>query len=144
MVNKLEYLKLIQNIITRMANNSFLLKGWTISLVSGILGILIVKRVGIIFYSLLFIPLIVFWFLDSYYLRQERLYRGLYDKIRVLDDDKLDQTNYSMKPSQRGEQEYDTFRYSYLRVLFSKTEFGFYIGLMSVVFIILLLILTKQ
>ena len=39
MENKLRHLEMIQNIISRMANNSFLLKGWTVTLVAGIFTI---------------------------------------------------------------------------------------------------------
>ena len=39
MENKIKYLEMIQSVINRMANNSFCLKGWTVTLVSGfILG----------------------------------------------------------------------------------------------------------
>ena len=41
---KMEYLKLIQDVITRMANNSFALKGWAITLVVGLFGISVVNN----------------------------------------------------------------------------------------------------
>ncbi len=36
---KLKHLEFIQNTITRMANNSFLLKGWTITVVGALIGL---------------------------------------------------------------------------------------------------------
>lgn len=39
MEEKLKHLELIQNIITRMANNSFLLKGWSITIIVALIGI---------------------------------------------------------------------------------------------------------
>lgn len=64
----------IQDIIKRMASNSFLIKGWTVTLV---VGVFLLK---VEYYQMLiaFIPLIAFWYLDAYFLRQERLYRELY------------------------------------------------------------------
>ena len=41
---KIRYLELIQNVITRMANNSFMLKGWAITLVAAIFAYGAVKR----------------------------------------------------------------------------------------------------
>jgi len=70
----IEEVKIIQDIIKRMASNSFLIKGWAITLV---IATLLLKGSK---YQILiaFIPIIVFWFLDAYFLWQERLYRELY------------------------------------------------------------------
>ncbi|GBR75911.1 hypothetical protein NO2_0539 [Candidatus Termititenax persephonae] len=68
---------LIQAVITRMANNSFFIKGWTVTLV---VATLLLKGVKFqILISLL--PLFSFWFLDAYFLRQERMYRKLYNWV---------------------------------------------------------------
>ena len=37
---KIKYLEMIQNVINRMAKNSFLLKGWSITLLTGIITLL--------------------------------------------------------------------------------------------------------
>ena len=67
----------IQSIINRMSSNSFFIKGWTITLVVANLLLKGSKeQVGIAF-----IPLLVFWFLDAYFLWQERLYRQLYNWV---------------------------------------------------------------
>ena len=68
---------LCQDIIRRMAGNSFLVKGWTLTLV---VAVMLLKTPGSQSY-LAFIPLLLFWFLDGYFLRQERLYRKLYEWI---------------------------------------------------------------
>ena len=39
MKNKVEHLELIQKVINRMANNSFLLEGWAVTLVAGIFAL---------------------------------------------------------------------------------------------------------
>jgi len=65
---------LIQDIIKRMANNSFLIKGWAVTLVV----ITMLLRGTNTQILIAFIPVIAFWILDAYYLRQERMYRKLY------------------------------------------------------------------
>ena len=80
MESKIEHLKMIQGIITRMNTNSFQIKGWTITLVSALLALYANSRkVTYIFIAL--IPVLIFWFLDSYYLQQERKFRELYKEI---------------------------------------------------------------
>lgn len=84
----LKEIDLIQDIIKRMASNSFMIKGWTVTLVVATL-ILNGQKLHLL---LAYIPLIVFWFLDAYFLRLERMYRKLYDwvvKNRLNSDDHL-------------------------------------------------------
>ena len=77
-----KHLEFVQAIISRLANSSFLIKGWTLTLATGSLAFLtqgdVSAKVGIGL-----IPTILFWLLDSYFLRQERLFRALYDEVRV-------------------------------------------------------------
>lgn len=67
----------IQSAINRMSSNSFLIKGWTITLVVATL-LLEGSKLQVF---IAFIPLLVFWFLDTYFLWQERMYRKLYDWV---------------------------------------------------------------
>jgi hypothetical protein len=72
---------LIQGVISRMANNSFLLKGWVVSLVAVLLALTkdtIVANKLSYFNALLLAPVIVFWYLDAYFLHKEKCYRELY------------------------------------------------------------------
>ena len=77
----IRYLEMIQNVITRMATNSFSLKGWAITLVAGILA-LSSKDSNITFFLISYLPIILFWFLDTYYLQLERRYRALFNHVR--------------------------------------------------------------
>ncbi len=80
--------EIIQGIINRMGFNSFLIKGWAITLVVGTL--LLKGDKYQVFIA--FIPLIVFWLLDGYFLWQERMYRKLYEwviKNRLTTDEYL-------------------------------------------------------
>ena len=78
-----EHLKMIQGVITRMASNSFLLKGWCVTLVAALLVLATKdadKEAAKLFVSVGWFPVLVFASLDMYYLWQERLFRALYRK----------------------------------------------------------------
>lgn len=122
MENKRKHLELIQNIIGRMARNSFMLKGWAVTLVAGIFA-LAGKDTDKLYFWVAYIPVIVFWGLDAYYLLQERLYRSLYDKVRYLDEENID---FCLKASS---EEFTNCKNSFFRCFFSNTEVGFYLPL---------------
>ena len=84
MDNKRTHLELIQGIINRLSTNSFVLKGWSVVLVSALFA-LAAPESRPAFVYLAYIPTVVFWGLDGYFLWQERLYRALYDHVRMLD-----------------------------------------------------------
>ena len=120
MSNNVEHLKMIEGVIDRLARNSFALKGWSITLVT---ALLIFARVNenCLFLLIGLIPVIFFWILDSYYLRLEKRYRGLYDKVRVKD-----KTDFSMsiKGIKAG------------FPIFTKSEWPFYIPQIALLVII--------
>lgn len=57
--NKLKYLELIQSVINRMASNSFMLKGWAVTLVTGIFA-LVGKGTDKLYFLIAYIPVIAF------------------------------------------------------------------------------------
>lgn len=122
MKNKIKHLEMIQGIINRMASNSFSLKGWAVTLVAGIF-VLAGKETDKLYFLVAYIPVIVFWWLDAYYLLQERLYRALYEKIRNTDEDDID---FSLKATPV---EFGNKKNCFSNCLFSKTELGFYVPL---------------
>ena len=67
MDKKMKHLEMIQGVISRMANNSFMLKGWAVTLVAGIF-VLAGKDTDKLYFLVAYIPAIVFWVLDAYYL----------------------------------------------------------------------------
>ena len=73
MDKKLKHLELVQGVINRMANNSFMLKGWAVTLVAGIFA-LAGKDTDKLYFLAAYVPVLVFWGLDAYYLLQERLF----------------------------------------------------------------------
>lgn len=79
---RIKHLEMIQGVINRMASNSFDLKRWSVLLLSG--ALLFLARSGDTdFIWIALVPLLAFWFLDGYFLNQERLFRQLYDKVRL-------------------------------------------------------------
>ena len=122
MEKKFKHLEMIQGIINRMAGNSFMLKGWAVTLVAGVYA-LASNDTNKVYFLIAYVPIIIFWGLDAYYLRQERLYRKLYDKVRKQDEDDID---FSMNATLPEFQNQKTF---YLNALFSITELGFYLPL---------------
>ncbi len=89
MNKKLKHLEMIQGVINRMANNSFLLKSWSVVLVSALFALSTKEKNGYLV-PLAYFPALAFWTLDGYFLWQERLFRKLYDRVRVLDDVDVD------------------------------------------------------
>lgn len=115
-------MEMIQGIINRMGGNSFSLKGWAVTLVAGIFA-LASKDTDKMYFLIAYVPIVVFWFLDAFYLLQERLYRALYNKVREM---KVEDVNFDMNTNLP---ELMSKRTTYIDCLFSKTEFGFYLPL---------------
>ncbi len=109
-------IEIIQDIVKRMAFNSFMIKGWTVTLVA----VTLLLRGSKYQVLIAFIPILVFWFLDAYFLWQERLYRRLYNwviKNRMDTDEYLfDMNAYRFKNEEQSK----------LRIMFSITLGWFY------------------
>lgn len=127
--DKIRYIELIQNIINRLANNSFLLKGWVITLLVAIFSLSnkIMKNFNFIIY----IFILLFWILDSYYLYQERLYRNLYNQVIEIRDE--NNSLFSLKIDKKRNEKIILFFKSF----FSFTEVTFYLLLLLIIFFIL-------
>lgn len=77
----IKHLEMIHAVITRMAGNSFALKGWAVTVVAAVLAFG-AERKDTSVSLLAFVPAIAFWWLDGYYLAIERRFRALYDDVR--------------------------------------------------------------
>lgn len=84
---KLKHLDFIQAVITRMNHCSFLLKGWSVTLVSALFAFA-AKDVDSRFVLIAYFPAIAFWILDGFFLDQEKRYRKLYEMV-IVDDDRV-------------------------------------------------------
>ena len=89
MSDKHVHLQMIQGIINRLSSNSFLLKGWSVVLISAMFALAAGGK-QLSFVLLAYLPAFVFWGLDGYFLHQERLFRELYDHVRGLSEEDID------------------------------------------------------
>lgn len=110
MDDKLKHLEFIQAVITRMNTNSFLIKGWMITLVSALFA-LAAKDANLRYVIVTYITVPAFWVLDAFYLSQERQYRSLYDDVRqcLIVDFSMDVSSH------------DTGKNTWLSTIFSRT-----------------------
>ena len=134
MPQKLKHLELIQNVINRLANSSFFLKGWTVIFVAAVLGFA-TKDSKPMYVWLAAIPTISFWALDGFYLNQERLFRRLYDTVRETDEDEINFSMDTVSFKQSGD---------WLKAVFSKTLLFFYFTILLVIAIVLIWQLIGQ
>jgi hypothetical protein len=121
-----KHLEMLQGIISRLAANSFLIKAWSITAAAAFYGIAVNRgdwRISVVGAVLV----IAFWVLDSYYLRQERLFRLLYDSVR---SDIRAVSRFSMNPTQFHSRVHRT------AVFFSVTLLVLYGSIVAVGFLI--------
>jgi hypothetical protein len=90
----LKRLDILQNIIARMAQNSFTIKGWAVTVVAALLAFN-GKDADRWFALYALYPAIAFWGLDAYYLMQERMFRDL-SKVRAEPGKEFD---FAAKPT---------------------------------------------
>lgn len=90
--NKHKHLDFVTNAIERMAHNSTLYKGWTITIVS-ILGAVAVDKSNFQLFYLGLIPIMGFYIADAYYLWLEQVFRKLYKDVCSTEEGSI---NYSM------------------------------------------------
>lgn len=109
---QIKHLEFIQSVVTRMNSNSFQIKGWTITIVSALLA-LYASSLTVTYIFVAIAPTILFWFLDAYYLQQERKFRGVYNDI-------IKDTNI-VPLFKMPIQNYTGGRYSFCCIFWSKT-----------------------
>lgn len=129
MSSKHAHLEMIQGVVNRLSHNSFLLKGWTVVLVSAMFA-LAANDAKLLFVLLSFFPAIIFWLLDGYFLRQERLFRALYDYVRLLNEDEID---FSMNTTLVKENVAP-----FVSVVFSRTLTGFHGAIVTIITVVII------
>jgi hypothetical protein len=125
MQNKIAHLTLIQGVINRIAGNSALLKGWTVTLVAATFA-LSAKDADTRFILIAYVPTVMFWILDSYYLQQERLLRDLHNKVRQKQESEID---FAMDTSE--------FSRSLIAAFFAPVNFAFYGFLIGIILVVM-------
>jgi len=118
---------LTQDIIKRMASNSFLIKGWTVTLV--VATLLLKGQPAQIFIA--FIPLLGFWVLDAYFLKQERIFRKIYAWV-ISNRHESDDLIFDLDPRR-----FEKAVPSILKTMFSVTLVYFYVTIAISVFMYL-------
>lgn len=135
MEEKIAYLQMIEGVVDRMGHNSFQLKGWTVTLMTIVGALSVVKNGDIVIIVKGVIPLTVFWFLDSYYLQLERKYRILYDHVRK---DKNIQ-NFDMGFSELLYTNDEHKKAGFCNCVFSRTEALFYLIIIAIFILVIVL-----
>ena len=123
-----KHIDLLQAVISRMATNSFLLRGWTVTLLAALFA-LAAKDANRTFVAIAYFPAITFWILDAYYVSLERRFRRLYERVVSRDGIKP----YFMTP---GKEEAD----NWIRAFFSTTMLLFHFLLILVISLVIVFI----
>ena len=113
------HLKIIQTVIDRLGRNSLWVKTWSLALIVAAAILLGGTSSSYPYDVLLLIPFVLgFWILDGYFLWQERLFRQVYDEVRVQSDTdfQMDLLKHRGKP-----------KCSWLSAIFSVTLVIFYL-----------------
>lgn len=128
MDKKIKHLEIIQGVVNRLSTNSFLLKGWSVVLLSALFA-LSAKSTNADFIYIAYLPVFAFWILDGYFLSVERQYREKYDEVRLKNDEEID---FSMNLKKLCSK-------NWISTILSKTLFVFYGILLLVVFLVMLI-----
>jgi len=127
--------EIVQDIISRMSNNQFYIKAWSVTL---IVGTLLLK--GNIYHSFLaFMPWLIFWVYDSYFLRLEKLYRAHYEWLinnRSKSDQfllELDRSRLEARLKENLKERFSQKVPCITQIMFTKSVLPFYIFLLAMI-----------
>ena len=84
---RVKYLEMLQSVISRMADNEFTVRKWSVGLGTGVIGYVASKDQHPVAALLAVFPAIVFCILDAYYLALETKFRGLFNAAKGIADD---------------------------------------------------------
>ncbi|MFK9093001.1 hypothetical protein [Bacillus salipaludis] len=126
--NKLKHLEFIQGVINRMGQNSFLLKGWAVTLGAGLFAFANTQEMDYRFILIALIPTIFFWLLDGYFLWQEKLFRKLYDHVRKKGEGEVIDFSMNVEP-------FVSETSSWIRTCLSNTLSLFYLPIIVIIII---------
>ena len=132
-----KYLEMIQNVLERLARNSFQIKAWTATIFIAAI-VLTYSIINTLIFIVLIAVISLFWALDSYYLKQERLFRKLYEqKVNqfndVLKKDKIVMFDMNVSIFQVS---------SVFKTMFSISELLYYIAIIGTLVAFLITYLT--
>ena len=114
-----EHLKMIQAVIDRLGRNSLWVKAWSLALIVAAMALIAKHDVQNPYFVLALVLLVLgFGILDGYFLWQERLFRKVYDDIRIQSD-----TDFQMDPLKHRNKP----KCNWLSAIFSVTLVIFYL-----------------
>lgn len=87
--DKRYHLEFIQGVINRLSSNTFLFKGWSITIIGAVFTAMIATNNNDFLWLILGVVL-MFWAIDAYYLMLERGYRKLYKQVAETSSEKID------------------------------------------------------
>lgn len=131
--DKRKHLEMVQAVISSMGSNSFLFKGWSITIIAAVSAFAGSDSKPI----LMLIPVVstlLFWAVDAYYLMNERAFRKLYENVAATDPKNID---FAMSPAK----EYIGFK-NWVKTL-KTTILSLFYGVVLILLIFLILILNN-
>jgi len=135
--NKLKHLEFIQNVINRMNTNSFQIKSITVTIVAALIAVYAsTQKISFVFIGLA--PTLIFWFLDTTYLQQERKFRGIYNDVA-----EITKVN-DVKPYEMPIHKYTGGKYCFFNVFKSKTIIWFYFPIIIILIVFGILLSTRS
>lgn len=140
----LKEIDLIQSCINRMAQNSFMIKGWTISLIAVVLALLpeSFDVTGLCLIGI--VATVCFWYLDAFFLRTEKLYRWKYDWV-ISNRLSCNKYFYDLNPYNKdmwipNEDGSTKESPTVVKIMFTKTLFPIYLPLIILSIIVLIIL----
>ena len=129
------HMSMIQGIVTRLETNSFTLKALAMTLATAVLAFSgSVKNPSFVYPLAGCFPVLVFWIMDAKYLRLGRLFRRLFDSVRL--GNVASPFSMDIRPYKKEEQ-------SVIRVACSWSVCWFYLAIL-IAFTIVSLYFFKQ
>lgn len=130
---------IIQNCINRMASNSFLIKGWFITLILGLITFGYEKLNFKLLITISLIITILCWISDAFFLQLEKKYIKKYNWIIKNRSTALD-FQYNLNPNEsRMWDNDDGIKIEFLKIFLSKTLVFLY-GTIALILIVILLV----
>lgn len=134
-----QYLQMMQENIARMAGNSSNCKTWMITIVAGILaiGCKVDELNGWIIFAI--VPIVTFWYLDTFYLRLERgmrnRQRNFLNEISNYSETDYKKELYEFRPLTKEKDDSEKGLVSTKWIAVTKSILPFYLSLLLVVFL---------
>lgn len=130
---KRQHMEFVHSTINRLSTNSIQLKAITITLTAGLLAVY--SSSPKIFLIYLCIPQVFFfWLVDSYYLQQERKFRGVYNDVAGITNTR------KLKDYEMPITSYTGGKYRFLSCMFSFSKLFFFCSVIIVLILTIVII----